>query len=199
LWADAKSYRNLWRKSEGGRLAPLGGNSSEAGRAACRLVGRVERNQRNTCALPASVEAEACSRKYRPSAVFCQVRDPRKTELANSRQTAWQRVVPQISPGFPRPRGLVANSCRNRRGENRSQIQMPGCATDRELARIRTSATSEHVRYWFKIISANFHEPSLCRFNTWNPVPCQLTGGASGDILNWDSCAPHSHAKPSSI
>lgn len=55
------------------------------------------------------------------------------------------------------------------------------------------------VRYWFKIITANFHEPSLCRFKTWNPVPCQLTGGASGAILNWDSCSPHSHAKPSSI
>jgi hypothetical protein len=44
--------------------------------------------------------------------------------------------------------------------------------------------------------TANFHEPSFCRFSTWNPFPSQLVGGASGDSLNWDSCSPQSHAQP---
>jgi hypothetical protein len=56
------------RKSEGGRRAPLGGNSSEAGRVVGRSVSSVERNQRNTRALPASISARRSIGRQRFSA-----------------------------------------------------------------------------------------------------------------------------------
>ena len=56
------------RKSEGGRRAPLGGNSSEASRAASRSVSSVERNQQITCALLAFVGARRSIGRQRFSA-----------------------------------------------------------------------------------------------------------------------------------
>jgi hypothetical protein len=129
----------VWRKPEGGRRAPLGGNSSEAGRAACRSVRSVERTQRNTCALPATVGAKSCRRKYRPSAVSCQVRacarrriiamfDPWKTKVRERspaggieggssrpeprRSSSTSPSMAEMSRGLP-VTTLTAESCRD--------------------------------------------------------------------------------------
>src|SRR6202158_5085895 len=40
--------------------------------------------------------------------------------------------------------------------------------------------------------TANLHEPSVCRFSTWNALSSKPTSGASGDSLYRALCSPHS-------